>query len=144
LELRDYYPYIRGLVAQSTSNSSSIDYTWVKRKGGKSKSNLFHLFDQAVNGLVSTSRAPARLGLVSGFFVSILGVLGGFVNLVLNLFSVNPTSSGIPTLIVGLFFFGGVQLFFTGLLGEYILSIHSQIRPLPNAFDIETVNFDKT
>jgi hypothetical protein len=144
LDLRDYYPYIRGLVAQSTSNSSSIHYTWVKREGGKSKSNLFHLFDQAVNGLVSTSRAPARLGLVSGFFVSILGILGAFINLVLNFFYGNSTSSGIPMIIVGLFFFGGIQLFFTGLLGEYILSIHSQIRQLPNAFDIETINFDES
>lgn len=144
LELKDYYPYIRGLVAQSTSNSSSIDYTWVKRESGKSKSNLFHLFDQAVNGLVSTSRAPARLALVLGFFISILGVLGALINLVLNLFQNSSTSSGIPILIVSLFFFGGIQLFFTGLLGEYILSIHSQTRPLPNAFDIETINFDET
>ena len=52
------------------------------------------------------------------------------------------TSNGIPTLIVTLFFFGGLQMFFLGLIGEYVLSIHSQVRRMPNEFIIEALNFD--
>jgi glycosyltransferase involved in cell wall biosynthesis len=142
LKLNDHYPYIRGLVAQSTSNSSSVSYTWEKRERGKSKSNWFSLLDQGINGLISTSRAPARLALILGFVISLFGLIGGLVNLLISLIHGTDAISGIPTLIIGLFFFGGIQLFFTGLLGEYILSIHSQTRQLPNAFDIETINFD--
>ena len=142
LKLNDHYPYIRGLVAQSTSNSSSVSYTWEKRERGKSKSNWFALLDQGINGLISTSRAPARLALILGFIIALFGVIGGFVNLLISLIHGSDAISGIPTLIIGLFFFGGIQLFFTGLLGEYILSIHSQTRQLPNAFDIQTINFD--
>jgi hypothetical protein len=48
---------------------------------------------------------------------------------------------GIPTLIVAFFFFGGIQLFFLGLIGEYVLSIHSQVRRLPREFEVESINF---
>lgn len=142
LKLDDHYPYIRGLVAQSTSNSASVSYTWEKREHGKSKSNWFALLDQGINGLISTSRAPARLALILGFIIASCGIIGGFIYFFINLIHDSNAISGIPTLIIGLFFFGGIQLFFTGLLGEYILSIHSQTRQLPDVFDIETINFD--
>lgn len=140
-ELDDYYPYIRGLVAQSTNNSISIPYTWSRRKKGKSKSNFISLIDQASNGFVSTSRAPARIALLGGFTFSALGFLTGIWSLFANLFGAPSSLQGIPTIIVALFFFGGIQLFFLGLIGEYVLSIHSQIRRLPREFEIELINF---
>lgn len=141
LSLKDHYPYIRGLVAQSTTNSKSIKYTWVKREQGKSKSNFLALIDQAINGLISTSRVPARLALLGGFAFSGFGILAGIWSLIANLFLAPGVSHGIPTLIVALFIFGGIQLFFLGLIGEYVLSIHAQVRPQPPAFDVELINF---
>jgi glycosyltransferase involved in cell wall biosynthesis len=140
-KLGDHYPYIRGLVAQSTSNSTSVPYTWGVRKKGKSKSNLIALIDQAINGFVSTSRAPARIALLGGFFISGLGFLAGLWSLIANLVDAPTALQGIPTLIVALFFFGGIQLFFLGLIGEYVLSIHSQVRRLPREFEVESINF---
>lgn len=140
-KLGDHYPYIRGLVAQSTSNSTSVPYTWGVRKKGKSKSNFLALIDQAINGFVSTSRAPARIALLGGFFISGLGFLAGLWSLIASLVDAPTALQGIPTLIVALFFFGGIQLFFLGLIGEYILSIHSQVRRLPREFEVESINF---
>ena len=140
-KLGDHYPYIRGLVAQSTSNSTSVPYTWGVRKKGKSKSNILTLIDQAINGFVSTSRAPARIALLGGFFVSGIGFLAGLWSLIANLVDAPTALKGIPTLIVVLFFFGGIQLFFLGLIGEYVLSIHSQVRRLPREFEVESINF---
>ncbi len=140
-KLGDHYPYIRGLVAQSTSNSTSVPYTWGVRKKGRSKSNFIALIDQAINGFVSTSRAPARIALLGGFFISGLGFLAGLWSLVANLIDAPTALQGIPTLIVALFFFGGIQLFFLGLIGEYVLSIHSQVRRLPREFEVESINF---
>jgi len=142
LALDDQYPYIRGLVAQSVDISSSVKYTWAAREKGKSKANWFDLLDQAINGLISTSRIPARLSLVGGFFIAGLGMLAGIYSLILNLIGQANISAGIPTVIVAIFFFGGLQLFFLGLIGEYVLSIHSQVRPLPKAFDRERINLD--
>jgi glycosyltransferase involved in cell wall biosynthesis len=139
--LGDHYPYIRGLVAQSTSNSTSVPYTWGARKKGKSKSNFIALIDQAINGFVSTSRAPARIALLGGFFISGLGFLAGLWSLIANFVDAPSGLQGIPTIIVALFFFGGIQLFFLGLIGEYVLSIHSQVRRLPREFEVESINF---
>lgn len=140
-KLGDHYPYIRGLVAQSTNNSSSIAYTWGKRLKGKSKSNFVALFDQAMNGLVSTSRAPARIAFLAGFTIAMLGMLGGIWSLIATVLGFSQTFPGLPTLIVAVFFFGGLQLFFLGLIGEYVFSIHSQVRPIPKEFIIEKINF---
>jgi glycosyltransferase involved in cell wall biosynthesis len=142
LALNDQYPYIRGLVAQSVDVSSSVKYKWEARTEGKSHSNWFSLLDQAINGFVSTSRIPARLALIGGFAISGLGILVGAYSLLMNLFASNGATSGIPTLIVAEFFFGGLQLFFLGLIGEYVLSIHAQVRKLPKAFDVKSINFD--
>ena len=142
LALDDQYPYIRGLVAQSVDISSSVKYTWAAREKGKSKANWFNLLDQAINGLISTSRIPARLALVGGFLISGLGILAGLYSLILNIIGQVHTSAGIPTVIVAICFFGGLQIFFLGLIGEYVLSIHSQVRPLPKAFDRERINLD--
>jgi glycosyltransferase involved in cell wall biosynthesis len=141
LALKDHYPYIRGLVAQSTNNVKSISYTWIQRKQGKSKSNPLALIDQAINGLISTSRLPARLALLAGFIISGIGLLFGAWSLIVMLFFQSQTVQGIPTLIVALFVFGGIQLFFLGLIGEYILSVHAQVRPQPPVFDTEAINF---
>jgi glycosyltransferase involved in cell wall biosynthesis len=141
LVLKDHYPYIRGLVAQSTDNWKSVKYTWVKREKGKSKSNPLALIDQAINGLISTSRVPARLALLGGFAFSGFGILAGIWSLIANLILGSGVSHGIPTLIVALFIFGGIQLFFLGLIGEYVLSIHAQVRQQPPAFDVELINF---
>jgi hypothetical protein len=48
---------------------------------------------------------------------------------------------GILTLIVAMFFFGGVQLFFMGMIGEYVLAIYGQVREKPVVFERERVNF---
>jgi glycosyltransferase involved in cell wall biosynthesis len=140
-KLGDHYPYIRGLVAQSTSNSTSVPYTWGVRKKGKSKSNFLALIDQAINGFISTSRAPARIALLGGFLISGLGFLAGLWSLFANLVDAPTALQGIPTLIVAFFFFGGIQLFFLGLIGEYVLSVHSQVRRLPREFEVESINF---
>jgi glycosyltransferase involved in cell wall biosynthesis len=140
-KLGDHYPYIRGLVAQSTSNSTSVPYIWGVRKKGKSKSSFLALIDQAINGFVSTSRAPARVTLLVGFFISGLGLLAGLWSFIASLIDAPTALQGIPTLIVALFFFGGIQLFFLGLIGEYVLSIHAQVRRLPREFEVESINF---
>lgn len=141
LETKDHFPYIRGMAAQSVSNIDSIDYTWTARLAGKSKMNLLSLIDIGINGLISTSRAPARVALLSGFIMSILGFGFGIWTFLAIMLGTSDTSRGVPTIIVGMFLIGGAQLFFLGLIGEYVLSIHSQVRPVPSAFDLEVVNF---
>ncbi len=138
----DAYPYIRGLIAQTAVRSSSIPYTWVRRERGRSKNSFIDLIDQAINGFVSTSRIPARLALLSGFLLSILGFLGAIATFVAFLINREGAPVGIPTIIVSIFLFGGIQLLFFGIIGEYVLSIHGQVRRTPPMFEVERVNFE--
>ena len=143
LEVDDQYPYIRGLIAQTAVKSSSVNYTWVKRKKGKSKNSFIDLIDQAINGFVSTSRIPARFALLFGFIFSIIGFIGAAITFISFLLNKESVASGIPTIIVAIFLFGGIQLLFFGIIGEYILSIHGQVRKSPPMFEIKKINFKK-
>lgn len=142
INTQDQYPYIRGMVAISTSKYTTIEYKWERRVSGSSKSNFHTLIDQAINGFISTSKIPARIALLLGVFFSFTGILFGIITLVLNIFFINNIVSGIPTIIVGLFIFSGLQLFFLGLIGEYVLSIHQQVKRVPESFLTEKINFD--
>ena len=141
LVVDDQYPYIRGLIAQTGVKSASVPYTWVRRVRGKSKNSFISLIDQALNGFVSTSRVPARLALLGGFLLSFLGFAYAIFTAVMVLISDGTAPVGIPTIIVGIFLLGGVQLLFLGLIGEYILSIHGQVRRTPPMFETERINF---
>lgn len=142
LNVDDAYPYIRGLIAQTAVRSSSIPYTWVRRERGRSKNSFIDLIDQAINGFVSTSRIPARLALLSGFLLSILGFLGAIATFIAFLINREGAPVGIPTIIVSIFLFGGIQLLFFGIIGEYVLSIHGQVRRKPPMFEVERINFE--
>lgn len=141
LAVDDQYPYIRGLIAQTGVHSTSVPYTWVKRERGKSKNNFISLIDQAINGFISTSRVPARFALLGGFLMSFFGVGFAAITAIRVMTSDVYVPIGIPTIIVGIFLLGGVQLLFLGIIGEYILSIHGQVRRVPAMFETERINF---
>ena len=142
LKRDDDYPYIRGLIAQTAVKSEKVEYTWVKRRHGKSKNSYLQLIDQAINGFVSTSRLPARLALLSGFVISIIGLCGAGFTFIAFLLHRETAPVGVPTIIVSIFLFGGLQLLFLGIIGEYVLSIHGQVRRIPPLFEVERINFE--
>lgn len=138
----DYYPYLRGLIARCGQRSIGVEYDWQKRRAGKSKNRLYHLIDQALNGLISMSNVPMRLSVFLGFALAASSFAYALATFILNLVFYGAAPPGIPTLITGLFFFGGVQLFFIGVLGEYIAAIHAQVRRAPAMDVVRRVNFD--
>lgn len=141
-EVGGSYPYIRGLVAQTNPRFKTYAYEWARRDVGKSKNSIPDLIDQALNGVVTTARTPIRWALFLGLVFAFVGVVIGIVNLFIFILNRSAAAPGIPTLIVATFLFGGVNLFFLGLIGEYILSIHSSVRPEPPMFERERINFD--
>jgi glycosyltransferase involved in cell wall biosynthesis len=141
VQIKDENPYIRGLIAQTNGKSVSVPYVWKERIHGKSKSSPLVLADVAISGIVSTTHIPARIALIFGFVTSALGVMAGIVYFVLSFSSNGNITSGIPTIIISIFFLGGVQLFFLGLIGEYVLSIHRQIKPEPPVTSVRESNF---
>jgi glycosyltransferase involved in cell wall biosynthesis len=142
MQFDDHYPYIRGMVASCGFRTIGIPYTWKRRKKGMSKNRLYHLIDQGLNGLISFSNVPTRIGMFVGLCISALSFLYTLIQLIISLILGRMAAPGITTIIVAVFFFGGVQIFFLGFLGEYIGSIHAQVRKRPLVTVLEMLNFN--
>ncbi|MBU0640349.1 MAG: glycosyltransferase family 2 protein [Planctomycetes bacterium] len=138
----DYYPYLRGMIAGCGFRSIGVPYTWKARQRGISKGRLYLLIDQGLNGLISFTNIPMRLCMLAGLLLSVLSIGYALVSLVLALVFWRLAQPGIPTLIIAIFFFSGVQLFFLGVIGEYISAIHSQVRKRPLVVEREQINFE--
>lgn len=124
-QIEDAQPFMRLMTFDCGFKSIGIKYTWKMRKFGKSRNNIFHMLEQGLNGLVSFSGAPLRMALILGIGISFLSLIYSLAIFLLTLFGFVKSEAGIPTLVIALFFFGGVQLFFLGILGEYIRNFQS-------------------
>jgi len=143
LEHEDYYPYIRGMIANCGFRTKGVPYVWRARRKGFSKNRLYHLVDQGLNGLISFTNLPMRFAMFAGFAIALLSFVHALYTIIVNLITFGSlTVPGIPTLIVALFFFGGVQLMFLGIIGEYVSAIHFQVRKRPLVVERETINLD--
>lgn len=140
--LNDPYPYFRGLIAEFGYPRVEIPFEQPKRKRGISKLNSYALYDAAMLGVTSHSKLPLRLATMGGFALSIASLLVAIGYGIAKLLFWDSFTLGVAPVIVGLFFFGSVQLFFIGLLGEYIGTIHTHIMKRPLVVEKERVNFD--
>jgi len=137
-------PYLRGMIASCGFQSVGIGYDMQSRTRGRSTMNIWRLVDQGLNGLISFSNLPMRICMGTGIAIALVSVAYAFVSFIVGLLYYRELAPpGILTLIVALFFFGGVQLFFVGVLGEYVLAIHSQVRRRPLVIEEALINFDE-
>ena len=142
-QIDDAQPFMRLMTFDCGFRSCGISYTWRARKHGISHNKLVHMIGQGMNGIVSFSGAPLRLALILGMILSTLSIFYAFFVTIMTFMGLLPqTGRGVPTVIIALFFFGGVQLFFMGVLGEYILAIYNQVRRKPLVIERERINFD--
>jgi polyisoprenyl-phosphate glycosyltransferase len=139
--LDDPYPYFRGLIAEFGYPRVEIPFEQPRRVRGVTKNNFYTLYDTAMLGITSHSKLPLRLAAMCGFALSLLSLLIAFGYGVAKLLYWDSFSLGIAPLIIGLFFFGSVQLFFIGLLGEYIGAIHTHVLKRPLVVEKERFNF---
>jgi polyisoprenyl-phosphate glycosyltransferase len=140
-QMDDPYPYFRGLIADIGFPAAKIEFTQPQRKHGISKNNIFTLYDFAMLGLTSYSKVPLRLATMFGFIAALLSFLIGIFYLGYKLLNWQNFSLGLAPVVVGLFFFGSVQLFFLGIVGEYIGAIYTQVLHRPLVIEKERINF---
>ena len=140
-KLNDPYPYFRGLISDIGYESAKIPFTQPQRKRGLTKNNFYTLYDLAMLGLTSHSKVPLRLAAMLGFAMSLCSLLvavGYFIYKLINWYSF-PV--GQAPIVIGLFLFSSVQLFFIGIVGEYIGAIHTQVLNRPLVVEKERINF---
>jgi len=124
--------FMRGLTVWPGLRQAKIQIERAARLSGQTNYNFRRSFLVAVDGLVSFSVVPLRLIALFGTLVAILSLLFGFGFLVARLLVPDIFGRGWPSLFVSIYFMGGVQLMFLGIIGEYIgrIFIEVQNRPL--------------
>ena len=140
--LPDPYPYFRGIVAELGFRYATIPYTQPKRAAGVTKNNLYRLYDLGMQGIVNHSKVPLRLATMIGFVASVLSFTTAVGYFIAKMLFWYRLPIGFAPVIIGLFCVASVQLFFLGVLGEYIGSIYTQVRNRPLVIEQERINFD--
>lgn len=141
-ELKDPYPFFRGMIAEVGFKVSKIDYAQPVRLRGITKNNFYTLYDIGILGIISNSKIPLRMAIFMGVFFGILSILVGFGYLIAKLLFWNTMSLGIAPLIIMTSFMFSIMLFFIGIIGEYVGAIYTQVLNRPLVFESERINFE--
>ncbi len=141
--IQDPYPYFRGLLCEIGFPIATIPFKQPQRQRGITKNNFYTLYDIAWLGITNHSKIPLRLMAMSGFLLALLSLIVALFFFVAKLIYWDSFQLGIAPILIGIFFFGAIQAFFIGVLGEYIGSIHTQVRNMPLVVEMERVNFEK-
>ena len=140
-EIDDPYPYFRGLLMEIGYPVSLIPFHQPNRVYGESSYNFFSLYDYFMLGMTQHSKLPIRFITMFGFLVSVVSLLIAIYFTVMRFICPDTCGDGGSPLLIGIFFFGSIQAFFIGILGEYIGSIHTKQRKMPLVVVKERVNF---
>lgn len=143
-KIGDPYPYFRGLICDLGYEQALIPFKQPARKRGFTKNNFYTLYDMAMLGFVSHSKVPLRLAIFSGFGIGAASFLVGIAYLIYKLLYWSRFEAGTAPVVIGLFFLGAVQLFFVGIIGEYVGSIHTQVMRRPPVIEKERINFEES
>jgi len=140
-EINDPYPYFRGLIADIGYPIARIEFIQPRRKRGITKNNFYTLYDLAMLGFTGYTKIPLRLATMFGFISAMLSFIVGLVYLIYKLIFWFEFQVGSAPIVIGLFFLGSIQLFFLGIVGEYIGAIYTQVMKRPLVIEKERINF---
>ena len=140
--LKDPTPFIRGIVAELGPKIKKIEYQQEKRRAGKTSNNFFSLYDAAMLSVTSYTKVGVRIASFAGILMSGLSALGALACLIIELIDPEIITSGTLPIICAIFFVAGMQMFVTGFIGEYIMSMNARIMNRPLVIEEERINFD--
>ena len=143
--LHDPIPFMRGIVAEYGEgfNRIEIEYEQEKRRAGKTHNNFYTLYDAAMLSFTSYTKVGLRIATFIGLGCSAISFLVAIVYLVLKIINWNNFNAGIAPVTIGVFFIGGIQLLFIGIIGEYSLNINTRVINRPLVVEEKRINFDE-
>ena len=142
-QLDDPTPFLRGIVAELGFKRKDIPYEQPKRRAGKTSNNFYRLYDAAMLSITSYTKAGLRLATLFGCICSVISMVIAVVYLVMKLIYWDMFFAGMAPVLIGMFALGSIQLFFIGLLGEYILTMNARIMKRPLVVEEERINFEE-
>lgn len=142
-QIEDPEPYLRGLVIESGFQPEIVYYNQDRRNFGITKNNFFTLYDLAMIGITSYSKAPLRIIILVSFLLGVISFGISIVYLIYKLLYWNEFQLGVAPIIILFTFLFSIVLFFLGMIGEYILSIHSRLKKRPLVIEQTRINFEE-
>lgn len=128
--LDEHNPFLRGLRSWYGGKQIGLEYERKKRTSGKTKYSYYKLLHLAVNASVSFSKFPLRLISFLGILISSLSLIAGLGLIVMKIV-IGIHLVGWTSLAILVIFFGGLNLFVLGVMGEYIGSIFDEVKRRP-------------
>lgn len=140
-KLDDPTPFLRGIVAELGYKRKDVLYEQPRRRAGKSHNNFYSLYDAAMLSFTSYTKIGLRMATFVGAGIGIFSAVIGIIYLILKLIYWDEFMAGMAPVVIGIFFLSAVQLFFLGIMGEYILSMNQRIMKRPLVIEEERINF---
>lgn len=122
--------FLRGFFFDLGLKTTNITFDVKPRMQGNSKFNFWSLLTLALNGITSFSIVPLRLIACLGFFMAVIAFFMG-LETVFEKLVFNNTPNGVATIIILLCFFGGLQIFCSGIIGEYVGQVYLEVKARP-------------
>ncbi len=139
--LDDPTPFLRGIVAELGFKRKEIPYEQPLRRAGKTSNNFYRLYDAAMLSITSYTKVGLRLATIFGSICAGISMVVALVYLVMKLIWWDRFPAGMAPMLIGMLFLGSIQIFFIGLLGEYIMSINQRVMKRPLVVEEERLNF---
>jgi glycosyltransferase involved in cell wall biosynthesis len=129
-KLRERNRFMKGLMTWPGFRTERVEFERPQRATGRTSWNYWKLWNFALDGITSFSTLPLRLWLYVGGIISILSIFYA-VFIIIRVLLTGGDVPGYPSLIVSIMFFGGIQLFSIGLVGEYVGRIFHETKGRP-------------
>ena len=141
--LDDPVPFLRGIVAELGFRRKEIPYEQPQRRAGITSNNLYRLYDAAMLSITAYTKVGLRLATFAGVILSGISMIIAVMYLILKLVYWDRFPAGMAPILIGMLFLGSIQIFFIGLIGEYILTINQRVMKRPLVVEEERINFDE-
>ena len=142
LELGEYHRFSKGIFAWVGYETKFIPYTACERAAGKTKWSFWKLVEYAIEGIIGYSTAPLRLATLLGAVSAIAAVIY-LISVIIEKLVWGINVPGYATIIVLLLFFGSMQLFCIGIIGEYVGRTFEQSKDRPIYIAKEVLNYEE-
>ncbi|MBQ9361699.1 MAG: glycosyltransferase [Lachnospiraceae bacterium] len=139
--LDDPEPFIRGIVAELGYKRKDIPYEQAKRAAGKTHNNFFTLYDAAMLSFTTYTKVGLRVATILGFILSVLSLIVAVFYVILKFIMWDDFPAGMLPVLIIVTVLGSMQLFFIGLLGEYVMNINRRVIHRPLVIEEERINF---
>ena len=130
LSMKEYNRYSKGLFSFVGFNTKWIEFKITDRQKGESKFNFWKLFSYAIEGIVAFSTAPLVFAALIGIILCFISFIFIVVIIVKTLVWGDPVG-GWPSMICIMSFLSGIQLFCTGIIGEYLAKTYLETKHRP-------------